>query len=150
LEGPCIALRWGAPRIALKLKIRREPALLIHLNKYLKETAQSFGINKDLSTTEPQWFQTFKPSIWGKRLEKNVVVWPQYKDQSGKWCLISPHTDEGGIFDFRIRRSFNPADYPAEVEQLSQASTHDNETVAAKPRKDKRTYSAPKTESRQK
>jgi hypothetical protein len=123
-------------------------ALLIHLNKYLKETAQSFGINKDLSATEPQWFQTFKPSVWGKRLGKNVVIWPQFKDESGKWCLISPHADEGGIFDFRPRRSFNPADYPAltaaEVEQLSQASTHDNETVAAEPSKNERIYSAPK------
>jgi transcriptional regulator with XRE-family HTH domain len=123
-------------------------ALLIHLNQYLKETAQSFGINKDLNATEPQWKQTFKPMIWGKKLGKNVVVWPQYKDLSGKWCLISPHADEGGIFDFRARRSFNPADYPArtaaEVEQLSQASTHDNETVAVKPSKNKRTLSAPK------
>jgi transcriptional regulator with XRE-family HTH domain len=124
-------------------------ALLIHLNKYLKETAQqNFGINKDLSTTEPKWVQSFKPQVHGKKLSKNVVVWPWYYDQSGNRWAPSPHTDEGGIFDFRIRRSFNPADYPlqnwTETEQLSQASTHDNETVAAKTPKDKRTYSAPK------
>jgi hypothetical protein len=94
-------------------------ALLIHLNKYLKKTAQSFGINKDLSATEPRWQQTFKPMIWGKELGKNVVIWPQYKDKD-KWCAISPHADEGGIFDFRARRSFKPQDYPAKTWQESQ------------------------------
>jgi hypothetical protein len=123
-------------------------ALLLYLNKHLRETAESFGIDKDLSTTEPKWVQSFKPQVCGKKLSKNVVVWPWYKDQSGNRWTPSPHTDKGGIFDFRTRRTFNPADYPAgmgaEVEQLSQVSTNDNETAAAEPRKNKRTYSAPK------
>jgi hypothetical protein len=123
-------------------------ALLIYLNKHLKETARSFKIDKDLNATEPEWRQSFKPEVCGKKLSKNVVVWPWYKDQSGNYWAPSPHTDAGGIFDFRARRSFNPADYPArtatEVEQLAQASTNDKETIVAKPRKDKRTYRAPK------
>jgi transcriptional regulator with XRE-family HTH domain len=129
-------------------------ALTIHLSKYLKETAQSFGIDKDLSATEPQWQMTINPSIWGKRLKKGVVIWPQYKSVSGEWCAISPHADENGIFDFRSRRTFNPAEYPArtvaEVARLAQAETYVTETDALPSRDFKRTMSALKQKSERK
>jgi transcriptional regulator with XRE-family HTH domain len=129
-------------------------ALVIHLSKYLKETAQSFGIDKDLSTSEPRWQMTTKPFIWGKRLKKDVVIWPQYEEQPGKWCLIPPQTDTGGIFDFRSRRTFNPADYPArtatEVARLAQAETHATETTPPESRNFKRTMSALKQKPKRK
>jgi serine/threonine protein kinase len=41
------------------------------------------------------------PQVCGKKLSKNVVIWPQYEGLSGLRA-ISPHADAGGIFDFRV------------------------------------------------
>jgi hypothetical protein len=81
----------------------------MYLFGHLKETAEGFCLRADLRPTEPLWCQTPNPSVWGKPLGKEVVFWPVYPHAGGE---ISPHQESGGIFDFRFRRTFRPADYP--------------------------------------
>jgi hypothetical protein len=110
-------------------------ALLIYLPRLLKELTQNFKIKLDLGTTEPEWVQTFDPEVCGKKIPKAVVITPWYKDASGN-RQFDPHIDEGGILDFRARRTFNPADYP-----------HQGTGCTKKVDQKERTITAPKTKT---
>jgi hypothetical protein len=83
--------------------------LLMYLFQHLQETAEEFGLRADLKPTEPVWTQTRNPKPWGKPLGKEAVFWAVYPHSPN---AISPHLDEGGIFDFRSWRTFRADDYP--------------------------------------
>jgi hypothetical protein len=130
-------------------------AMLIYLSKFLADTRVGFGIKRDLSNTEPHWHQFLDHVVWGRPLNKDMTFWPRYFEAPRQERPDpGPHTDAGGIFDFRARRSFKPQDYPAKSREESlrmakhrqearqqaarqQASTPDNS-------KNDRTYSGPK------
>jgi transcriptional regulator with XRE-family HTH domain len=89
-------------------------ALLIYLSKHLAEICAGSGIEPGLSKTEPHWYSTAGPFVWGKALPKGIVFLPRYLEAPGRERPDpGPHADAGGIFDFRSRRTFNPQDYPA-------------------------------------
>jgi hypothetical protein len=96
--------------------------LFLYLNDHLAEIARASKLKVNLDATEPIWVQSDDPNVWGKWLPKPVVWWPRYLRKHG---VISPHETDGGVLDFRARRSFNPADYPArtprEVEEMIEA-----------------------------
>ncbi len=89
-------------------------ALLIYLTKHLADICAGSGLEPDLSKTDLHWYSTAGPWVWGKALPKGMVFWPRYWDASGhERPDPGPHTDAGGIFDFRERRTFSPDQYPA-------------------------------------
>ena len=81
-------------------------------------------------------------NIWGKTSPKSVAWLPVYQKK------IDPKQDEGGIFDFRSRLTFNSANYPAQkAEELHAQDTSGNtakETAAQAQANFSRTYSGPK------
>jgi hypothetical protein len=92
----------------------RRQALLIYLSKQLAEIRSGFGIKQDLSNTEPHWQPFLDMVVWGKPVNKDFTFWPKYFEAPRQERPDpGPHTDEGGIFDFRSRRTFKPQDYPA-------------------------------------
>jgi hypothetical protein len=86
-------------------------SLLIYVNKHLAEIAKESGLKVDLERTEPDWRITVDCNIWGKWSTKPAVLRPRYS----KTPLLPPDVDAGGMLDFRARRTFNPADYPAKT-----------------------------------
>ena len=88
-------------------------ALLIYLSKHLADIRKSFGIKQDLSNTEPHWQLILGPMVWGKPLTNGSVFSPRYYEAGPQHQRPDPgpHTDQGGIFDFRARRSFKSGDY---------------------------------------
>lgn len=121
-------------------------ALLIYLSKHLADICAGSGLEPDLGKTEPHWYSTTGPFVWGKALSKGMVFWPRYLEASGRERPDpGPHTDAGGIFDFRSRRTFNAGDYPAKTIAEAQALFAARDPAPSdETRNFNRTYSVPK------
>jgi hypothetical protein len=98
-------------------------ALILYLSDHLAElAATNFGLKVNLKPTEPEWYNSMgNTMVWGKELDKAAVFTPRYRDPQGQWRVISPHQDDGGIFDFRARRTFKAEDYPAKTTEEADA-----------------------------
>jgi hypothetical protein len=105
--------------------------LLLYLNDHLAAIAEASELKVNLGVTEPEWLESTKLNVWGKLSDKPVVWRAHYP----KAAPIPPRQETGGIFDFRSRRTFKPADYPATAEEMDawlQASKRERKSCKEK------------------